>query len=217
MEPLRILLADDHALFRAGLRALLRELPDAQVIAEVGNGNDAVELTRQHHPDVVVMDISMKGLNGLEATARIKAEAPATKVIVLSMHDSEDYVAQALRAGACGYLLKDSAEPELELALRAVVRGETYLSPRVSKPVVDAYVRSTGADRLPPSPLTARQREILQLIAEGHSTKAIAGQLRVSVKTVETHRAQIMERLEIHDVPGLVRYAIRNGLAALGK
>lgn len=111
MKPLRILLADDHALFRAGLRARLRELPDAQVIAEVGNGNDAVELTRQHHPDVVVMDISMKGLNGLEATARIKAEAPATKVIVLSMHDSEDYVAQALRASACGYLLKDSANP----------------------------------------------------------------------------------------------------------
>lgn len=217
MKPLRILLADDHALFRAGLRALLKELPDAQVIAEVGNGSDAVEFTRQHHPDVVVMDISMRGLNGLEATARIKSESPATRVIVLSMHDSEDYVAQALRAGACGYLLKDSAEPELELALSAVARGETYLSPRVSKPVVDAYVRSTGAECSPLGRLTARQREILQLIAEGHSTKAIAGRLRVSIKTVDAHRAQIMERLEIHDVPGLVRYAIRNGLVALGK
>lgn len=217
MKPLRILLADDHALFRAGLRALLKELPDAQVIAEVANGSDAVELARQHRPDVVVMDVSMKGLNGLDATSRIKAELPSIRVIVLSMHDSEDYVAQALRAGASGYLLKDSAEPELELALSAVARGETYLSPRVSKPVVDAYVRNIGADRSPLSVLTARQREILQLIAEGRSTKTIAHHLRLSIKTVDAHRAQIMERLEMHDIPGLVRYAIRNGLVSLDK
>lgn len=215
--PLRIVIADDHALFRAGLRALLREMPGVQVIAEAGNGDDAVALARQHRPDVIVMDISMKGLNGLDAAARIKASVSATRVIVLSMHDTEDYVAQALRAGASAYLLKDSAEPELELALSAVMRGETYLSPRVSKPVVDAYVRRSGADGSPLPALTARQREILQLIAEGHSTKRIAGKLSVSVKTIDAHRAQIMERLQIHDVPGLVRYAIRNGLVALDR
>jgi DNA-binding NarL/FixJ family response regulator len=215
--PLRIVIADDHALFRAGLRALLREMPGVQVIAEAGNGDEAVALARQHRPDVVVMDISMKGLNGLDAAARIKASVSATRVIVLSMHDTEDYVAQALRAGASAYLLKDSAEPELELALSAVMRGETYLSPRVSKPVVDAYVRRSGADGSPLPALTARQREILQLIAEGHSTKRIAGKLSVSVKTIDAHRAQIMERLQIHDVPGLVRYAIRNGLVSLDR
>jgi DNA-binding NarL/FixJ family response regulator len=217
LTPLRIVIADDHALFRAGLRALLREMPGAQVIAEAGNGDDAVALARQHRPDVIVMDISMKGLNGLDAAARIKTSAPAVRVIVLSMHDTEDYVAQALRAGASAYLLKDSAEPELELALSAVMRGEIYLSPRVSKPVVDAYVRRSGADGSPLPALTARQREILQLIAEGHSTKRIAGKLSVSVKTIDAHRAQIMERLQIHDVPGLVRYAIRNGLVSLDR
>lgn len=216
-KPLRILIADDHALFRAGLRALLREMPSVQVIAEAGTGDDAVVLARAHRPDAIVMDISMKGLNGLDATARIKASAPATRVIVLSMHDSEDYVAQALRAGASAYLLKDSAEPELELALKAVMRGEIYLSPRVSKPVVDAYVRRCGGGGSPPPALTARQREILQLIAEGHSTKRIAGKLNVSVKTIDAHRAQIMERLQIRDVPGLVRYAIRNGLVSLDR
>lgn len=216
-KPLRLLIADDHALFRAGLRALLREMPSVQVIAEAGTGDDAVVLARAHRPDAIVMDISMKGLNGLDATARIKASAPATRVIVLSMHDSEDYVAQALRAGASAYLLKDSAEPELELALKAVMRGEIYLSPRVSKPVVDAYVRRCGAGSSPPPALTARQREILQLIAEGHSTKRIAGKLNVSVKTIDAHRAQIMERLQIRDVPGLVRYAIRNGLVSLDR
>jgi DNA-binding NarL/FixJ family response regulator len=212
---LRILIADDHALFRAGLRALLKETPGVRVIAEVGSGDDAVALAQEHRPDIVIMDISMKGLNGLDATARIKASTPATRVIILSMHDTEDYVAQALRAGASAYLLKDSAEPELDLALRAVVRDEVYLSPRVSKPVVNAYVRRDTSSTLPA--LTVRQREILQLIAEGHSTKWIAEKLAISIKTIDAHRAQIMERLQIRDVPGLVRYAIRNGLVSLDK
>ena len=137
-SPLRVVIVDDHALFRAGLRALLREMPGVQIIAEAADGDEAVTLVQKHRPDVVVMDISMKRVNGLDATARIKAGAPATRVIVLSMHDTEEYVAQALRAGASAYLLKDSAEPELELALRAVMRDQTYLSPRVSRPLVDA-------------------------------------------------------------------------------
>ena len=215
-SPLRVVIVDDHALFRAGLRALLREMPGVQIIAEAADGDEAVALVQKHRPDVVVMDISMKRVNGLDATARIKAGAPATRVIVLSMHDTEEYVAQALRAGASAYLLKDSAEPELELALRAVMRDQTYLSPRVSRPLVDAYVgRAAGGSAVPT--LTQRQREILRLIAEGHSTKRIAEKLSVSVKTIDAHRAQIMERLQIRDVPGLVRYAIRNGLVGLDR
>lgn len=216
-SPLRVVLADDHALFRAGLRALLREMPGVEIVAEAADGEDAIARVVEHRPDVVVMDISMKRVNGLDATARIRAAAPATRVIVLSMHDTEDYVAQALHAGASAYLLKDSAEPELELALRAVMRDQTYLSPRVSKPVIDAYVGRTAAAQPAGHALTRRQREILQLIAEGHSTKRIAEKLSVSVKTIDAHRAQIMERLQIHDVPGLVRYAIRQGLVALDR
>ena len=217
MKPLRILLADDHVLFRAGPRALLGGVANAQVVAEAGDGREAVRLTEQHHPDVVVMDISMKGLNGLDATAQIKSQSPTTRVIMLSMHDTEDYVAQALRAGASGYLLKDSAEPELELALTAVMRGETYLSPRVSKQVVDGYLRGPGTDQSPLDQLSARQREILKMLAEGLSTKEIAFRFKLSPKTVESHRAQIMERLDIHDVPGLVRFAIRSGLISADK
>jgi DNA-binding NarL/FixJ family response regulator len=217
VRPRRILLADDHALFRAGLRSLLHVLPNVEIVAEAGNGREAVELARQHHPDLVVMDISMKELNGLDATLRIKTENPGIQVIILSMHDSEDFVARALRAGASGYLLKDSAEPELELALNAVMRGGTYLSPRVSKHVVDAFVERADASSSLDSQLTARQREILQLLAEGHSTKEAAYRLGVSIKTVESHRAQIMKRLDIWDVPGLVRYAIRTGLVSPDK
>ena len=216
-SPLRVVIVDDHALFRAGLRALLREMPGVQIIAEAADGDEAVTLVQKHRPDVVVMDISMKRVNGLDATARIKAGAPATRVIVLSMHDTEEYVAQALRAGASAYLLKDSAEPELELALRAVMRDQTYLSPRVSRPLVDAYVGRAAAGGSAVPTLTQRQREILRLIAEGHSTKRIAEKLSVSVKTIDAHRAQIMERLQIRDVPGLVRYSIRNGLVGLDR
>ena len=176
-----------------------------------------MSLAVQHHPDVALMDISMQGLNGLEATAQIKTRCPAVNVIILSMHDTPDYVARALRVGATGYLLKDSAEPELELALSAVMRGETYLSPRVSKQVVDAYLHSTVAGHSPLDLLTPRQREILQLIAEGHNAKDIAFRFELSVKTVENHRAQIMERLGIRDVAGLTRFAIRVGLVSSDK
>ena len=212
MTTLRLLLADDHALFRAGLRLLLREIADTEVVAEAGDGQEAIALAEQHRPDVVLMDISMKGRNGIEATAQIKRLLPDTRVIILSMLESEDFIAHALRAGASGYLLKDSAEPELELALAAVTRGETYLSPRVSKHLVEAYLRGAPLDVSPLGLLSGRQREILRMIAEGRSTKEIAYELSVSVKTVETHRAQVMERLDIHDVPGLVRFAIRNGI-----
>ena len=212
MTTLRLLLADDHALFRAGLRLLLRGIADTEVVAEAGDGHDAIALAEQHRPDIVLMDISMKGRNGIEATAHIRRLLPETRVIILSMLESEDFIAHALRAGASGYLLKDSAEPELELALAAVTRGETYLSPRVSKHLVEAYLRGAPLEVSPLALLSARQREILRMIAEGRSTKEIAFELGVSVKTVETHRAQVMERLDIRDVPGLVRFAIRNGI-----
>jgi DNA-binding NarL/FixJ family response regulator len=157
------------------------------------------------------MDIAMKGMNGLEAAARLRERLPAVKVIILSMHTSEEYVLLALRAGAAAYLIKDSATSELELALKSVMRGETYLSPAISRQVVDGYVQRVGASA-GPEPLTPRQREVLKRIAEGRSTKEIAYELNLSVKTVETHRAQIMERLGIREVAGLVRYAMRAGL-----
>lgn len=214
MTPLRVLLADDHTLVRAGIRALLAGYAGVTVVGEAANGREALELARNTRPDVVLMDISMKDLNGLEATARLHKEVPTARVIVLSMHASEEYVMQALRAGAAGYLIKDAAPLELELALRAVMRDETWLSSAISKQVVDGYVQRLDAEASPLVQLTPRQREILQLIAEGKSTKEIAYLLEVSVKTVETHRAQLMERLGIRDVPGLTRYAVRIGLVS---
>lgn len=211
-KPVRVLIADDHALFRAGLRALLEPLPDVTVVAEASDGWEALRLVAEHGPDVVLMDISMPGLNGLDATSRLSLENPAVRVLILSMHAEEEYVNHALRAGAAGYLLKDARRDELELALHAVARGETYLSPRVARSVVAGYVGHRGdpAD----SRLTPRQREILRLIAEGQPMKAIAARLGLSIKTVEGHRAMLMERLGIHDVPGLVRFAIRVGLVS---
>ncbi len=211
MPALRILLVDDHALVRAGMRALLSSFPDFEVVGECENGAAAVELAAKLHPNVILMDIAMHGLNGLDATARIRNQSPEVRVIILSMHANEEYVFQALRSGASGYLLKDSATSELEFAVRAVARGETYLSPPISKAVVDGYVQRMISDQ-PLDLLTPRQREILQLVAEGGSTKEIAHRLGLSVKTIEAHRAQIMERLGIHDIPGLVRFAVRAGL-----
>ncbi len=210
---IRILLAEDHTLVRAGIRALLQNIEGVEVVAEAGDGREALRLTQQQHPDIVFMDIAMAGLNGLDATARLVREFPDVRVIMLSMHANEEYVLQALRAGAVGYLLKDAGTAELELAVRSVGRGETYLSPAVSKHVVADYVRRVGGETNTLERLTPRQREVLQLIAEGHTTHNIAKTLRISVKTVETHRAQLMERLDIHDIAGLVRYAIRVGLA----
>ena len=212
-KNLRIVLADDHALVRAGFRALLQSLDGIEVVAEAENGAQALELIERHLPDLVLMDIAMPGLNGLEAAARAAKSAPEVKIIVLSMHANEEYVLQSLKAGAKGYLLKDAGLAELQLALESVSSGQTFLSPAISKHLIDAYVERTSDGMEPFTLLTSRQREILQLIAEGATTKEIAQKLGVSVKTVETHRTQLMQRLDIHDLAGLVRYAIRFGLA----
>ena len=213
MSALRVVLADDHALVRAGMRALLSELPGVEVVAETGDGREALRLVRERKPDIALIDISMPELNGLEVAARIAHERPATRVIIVSMHGDDESVRRALVAGAAGYLLKNSDRSELELALRAVARGDTWLSPSLTKRVVAAYAQGAGApcgERF--EVLTPRQREVLQLVAEGHSNKEIAGRLNVALKTVETHRTELMERLGIHGVAGLVRYAIQVGL-----
>ena len=217
MTPVRVLLADDHALVRAGIRALLEGLEGVTVVAEAANGIEVLELARKHRPDVVLLDISMPGLGGLEASAQLKQELPEVRVVMLSMHANEEYVLQALRAGAAGYMLKDSATAQLELALQAVMQGETYLSPPISKQMVEGYLQRVGAEQPAADNLTPRQRQVLQLIAGGHSTKEIAYRLELSVKTVETHRAQLMERLQIRDIAGLVKYAIRSGLVTAAK
>ncbi len=216
MKPIRVLLADDHALVRAGMRALLGRVEGIEVVAEAGDGREALRLIGLHRPDVVLMDISMAGMGGLEAAAEAAKAFPQVRVIMLSMHAGEAYVLQALRAGAAGYLLKDAGTQELESALRTVAGGGTYLTPSVSGHVVAGYVRRAGeqAAPAPSEPLTPRQREVLGLIARGHSTREIARLLFVSVKTVQTHRAELMNRLGIGDVAGLVRYAMRRGLVA---
>jgi DNA-binding NarL/FixJ family response regulator len=211
-KNLRIVLADDHALVRAGFRALLQSLDGIEVVAEAENGAQALELIERHLPDLVLMDIAMPGLNGLEAAARAARSAPEVKIIILSMHANEEYVLQSLKAGAKGYLLKDAGLAELQLALESVSSGQTFLSPAISKHLIDAYVERTSDGMEPFTLLTSRQREILQLIAEGATTREIAQKLGVSVKTVETHRTQLMQRLDIHDLAGLVRYAIRLGI-----
>jgi DNA-binding NarL/FixJ family response regulator len=208
---IRVLLADDHALVRAGIRSLLNAMAEVQVVGEASSGEEALELAGRQLPDVVLMDIAMRGITGLEAAAAMRERLPQVRVVILSMHSGEEYVLQALRAGAAGYLLKDAATGELELALRSVMRGESWLSPAVSRQVVEGYVQRTGGESAP-EVLTARQREVLRLVAGGKSTKEIAFLLNLSVKTVETHRAQIMDRLGIRDVAGLVRYALRTGL-----
>ena len=212
MKSLRVLLADDHVLVRAGIRTLLEKMPGVEVVAEASDGQEALALARTHRADVLLMDIAMTGVSGLDAAARAKDDLPDVKVIILSMHASEEYVMRALRSGAAGYLLKDAAVAELEIALGAVARGETYLSPAISRRVIDGYVSRVGSATTTPGPLTPRQGEILRLVAEGKSTKEIAFALHISAKTVEAHRAQVMERLAIHDVPGLVKYAMRMGL-----
>jgi DNA-binding NarL/FixJ family response regulator len=208
----RVLVADDHALFRAGIRKLLQSFAGIEVVGEAADGHEAVHLSATQRPDILLMDIGMPGLNGVEAAARLTREGARPRVIILSMHTGEDHVLRAIRAGAAGYLLKDADPAQLEAAVRAVARGEIYLSPAVSRYVVEDYVRRAGGDRSPLDRLTSRQREVLQLIAEGNTTKAIATRLGLSMKTVETHRAQLMERLEARDVAALVRLAIRVGL-----
>lgn len=214
MTPMRILLADDHALVRAGIRALIEAIEGTTIVAETSNGREAVALAKLHIPDVVVMDISMPELNGIEATQQIKEAVPRSRVLILSMHTTDDFVRRALKAGASGYLVKDSAPLELRMALEAVMRNEVYLSPRVSRGVVTRMVDGSPGGESSLDALTPRQREILQLIAEGKSTKEIAFVLEVSVKTVESHRAALMERLDIRDVAGLVLYAVRHNLVS---
>lgn len=212
MKGLRILLADDHTLVRAGIRSLLEKISGVEVVGEASDGREALGLVPQLKPDILLSDIAMQGLGGLVLAAQVKREYPAVKVLLLSMHANEEYVVQALKSGVSGYLLKDAVSAELELALAAVGRGETYLSPAISRRVIEAYVARTGGAADSPDPLTPRQRETLRLIAVGKNTKEIAFELGVSPKTVETHRAQLMERLGIHDVAGLVKYAIHTGL-----
>ncbi len=212
MKPVRVLLADDHTLVRAGLRKLLEAMPEVEVVGEASDGLALLALAAQLRPTLVLMDIAMPGLNGLEATARLARQSTDIRVLILSMHQNEEYVRQALRHGAAGYLLKDAAPMELDLAIRAVLRGETYLSPAVSRGVVSDYVQRLRGEETPGTQLTPRQREVLQLVAEGHSTKEIARRLDLSVKTVDTHRSQLMKLLDIHEVAGLVRYAMRVGL-----
>jgi DNA-binding NarL/FixJ family response regulator len=216
MIPIRVLLADDHALFRAGVRKLLQSFPGLEVVGEAADGYEALQLSGAHRPDVLLMDIGMPGLNGVEAAARLTRESTRPRVVILSMHTGEEHVLRAIRAGAAGYLLKDASPAELESAVRTVARGDIYLSPAVSRYVVDDYLRRAAGDSSPLDRLTARQREVLQLIAEGNTTKAIAARLGLSVKTVETHRAQLMERLDTHDIPALVRLAVRLGVVESG-
>lgn len=215
MKSVRVLLADDHTLVRAGLRKLLESIPDVEVVGEADDGLALLALAAQLQPNLVLTDIDMPGLNGLEATARLVKLQPETRVVILSMHQNEEYVRQALLHGATGYLLKDAAPVELELALKAVLRGETYLSPAVTKGVLSDYVQRLRGDEKPGVLLTPRQREVLQLIAESYSTKEIARRLDLSVKTVDTHRSGLMKQLDIHEVAGLVRYAMRTGLISL--
>jgi len=214
MSTIRILLADDHTLVRGGIRALLETIERVEVVAESEDGREALELIGKHRPDVALLDIGMPGLSGLEVARRAQKESPRTRVVILSMHADASYVTQALRAGVAGYLVKGAAVAELPLAIKTVMKGETYLTPKISRSVVEQFLDDGEEAADPLSGLTARQREILQLIAEGRTTKEIAGVLDVSVKTVETHRARLMERLDIHDVPGLVRFAIRAGLVS---
>ncbi|MBV9469430.1 MAG: response regulator transcription factor [Abitibacteriaceae bacterium] len=214
MSGVRLLLVDDHDLLRSGLSMLLQNVGGFTVIAEAASGQEALRYVATQRPDVVLMDIAMPDANGLETTAQIMREHPEVRVIILSMHANEVYVLQALRVGAAGYVCKDARLEELEAAIRTVAQGELYLTPAVSKYVVADYVRRTGKEESATAALTTRQRQILQLIAGGHTTQEIAKLLVISPKTVETHRSQMMERLCIRDLAGLIRYAIRAGLVS---
>jgi len=212
-----ILIADDHRLLREGLRALL-ERDGFRVVAEADNGRSAVRLAKQLQPDIVITDIAMPDLNGIEATRQVRAEAPRSKVLALSMHTESGFVLGILEAGASGYLLKDAAFEELSIAIKAVLKGQIYLSPAITGVVVGQSLGRLGSKaRSQRAKLSKREQEVLQLIAEGKSTKEIAATLCVSVKTVETHRKQIMDNLDIHSVAGLTKYAVREGLTSLQK
>ena len=216
MMSIKILLADDHQIMRDGLRSLIAKQPGMEVVAEADNGRAALKLARKLQPDVIVMDINMPDLNGIEATRHITAELPDTKIVAFSMHTDHQFVAGALKAGVSGYLQKDSAFEELALAIRTVADNQIFLSPKITGDVVKDYVGKLleeESDLL--ALLSVREREVIQLYAEGHTTKHIAGRLNLSVKTVETHRRKIMEKLDIYTIAGLTKFAVRKGLTTL--
>jgi DNA-binding NarL/FixJ family response regulator len=206
---IRVLLADDHAMVRKGFRLILENQPDIEIVGEAGNGREAIELADETHPDVIVMDVAMPELNGIEATRRLSSSSPRTRVLALSVHKDSVYVREILRAGARGYLLKDSIDSDLVNAVRAVARGDGYLSPAVSDAVLTDYRRHVTD---PLDLLTSREREVLQMIAEGKTNKEIAKALNLSIYTIDAHRGKIMEKLNLHSTGDLVRFAVRNGL-----
>lgn len=208
----RILLADDHAVLRDGVRMILETNPGFEVVGTADNGADAVALAQSLQPDIAVLDVAMPEINGLEATREIRACCPETEVIILSMHEGEDYLREALRAGAAGYVLKRAAAKELVGAIRAVRRGESYLDPALTRTLISDYVRKVDRGDTPPDTLTERELEVLRLVAEGLTNRQIALQLNISIKTVQSHRANLMDKLNLHDRTELVRYAIRRGL-----
>lgn len=213
---IKVLLVDDHAIIREGLRSLLEKQPEMEVIADTDDGRKALDLVRELLPDIIIMDITMPGLNGIEATRRITAEFPTVKVIALSIHSKRRYVVDMLSAGAAGYILKECLFDELVKAIRAVAAGGRYLSPRITDVVVSDYVKRLSATADSPfEALKIREREVLQLVAEGKSTKQIALELHVSTKTIEANRRKIMEKLNIHSVAELTKYAVREGLTTL--
>jgi DNA-binding NarL/FixJ family response regulator len=215
MDKTRVLLAEDHTIVRKGLRSLLDKETGIKVVGEAEDGREAIVKAEELHPDVVVIDIAMPGLNGLEATRQIKKRFPDMKILILTMHTNEEYVLQTLNAGASGYLVKKAALAELISAINAVHKGDSFLSPSISRTVIDEYIRrskeiSEGEEGF--EQLTVREREVLQLIAEGRKTREIAELLYISIKTVETHKAHIMDKLDIHSTAELTRYAIRKGI-----
>jgi len=213
---IRILLVDDHQMMRDGLRSILDLEDDLDVVGEAGNGYEAIEMARTRRPDVVVMDIGMKNLNGIDATRQIKAEDPKAKVVALSTHSDESYVLGMFKAGASGYVLKDAAVEEMRRAIRAVAAGHHYLSPEIAGSVVAAHVRGPSEDSASPSAtLAPRERQILQLLAEGDSSSEIARKLHIATTTVDSHRRNIMKKLDLHSVAELTKYAIREGLTSL--
>jgi DNA-binding NarL/FixJ family response regulator len=207
-----VLLADDHELVRSGIARLIADLPNMRVVAEAGDGMEALHLMEVHKPNVALLDITMPRLDGLVTVARAARDFPDVRCIMLSMHNSSELVAETLRAGASGYLLKESATVEVALAIRSVMRGEIYLSPPVSRHVVDAYVGRTGGSLDPLSALTQRQREVFDLLVKGKTTQGIANELKISLKTAEAHRTQVMSRLQVSDMHGLLRLARRCGI-----
>lgn len=217
MSKIRILVCDDHTILRDGIRLLLDSQPDMQVIGEAGNGHEAVEKARTLKPDIILMDIAMPGLNGLEATKQIRHDNPHARVLVLTMYESDEYISRMLEAGVQGYVLKKAAGSDLVHAIYAINQGEAFLYPSITKRLVEDYLRrvETGQERASFNGLTAREREVLQLIAEGYSSQQIAQTLSLSVRTVQNHRAHIMEKLGMHDRGELIKYAIQKGIITL--